>query len=434
MVEKLFDKLKAEQLKYASKLSQIKATVEDKIALKNEKISDFGKKTELMMADLIDQKRKFSAVFQELKIAQATLEGIREAKLSSEKPTKEEIKERKASELLAKNIEKLDSQILSMRDNERALVKQLELAQTETDLLKESINQLYDSNETLTSKNEALKSKLESSENNLLSLKDQARELTKREAELVDRVVNLELQFASGVKFEDEKVSEQLDQRLNLAKADYAKLREEVETLVEKLGKSNKLADSLRSEAVESRDQILALNKELEQRDAKVVEFKSKVQSLLSSLGLQGDLLSQDKKVEYLRLVADYNLEKLTESVLKTGKGRLDESLKVLINDDHLASKMVKRTENSHQQLSSANIEGNFGKIFSQLKKNQIKAELSKLYGFFLARASNGKGDDEAFRSYKKLSAQYFSDPSLMEVEIRHLSDPTNPLILKLEI
>lgn len=428
-VDRLFIKLKDEQLKYTNKLAQIKSLVDDKVSSKNEKLADFAKKTEQMMSDLIEQKRRFSTVFQELKIAQASIDVIK----SKEKPTLEEIKERKASEILAKNIEKLDGQVLSMREKEKKLFKELELARSEADLLKSSVDEMYDSNENLISKNDKLKSKLESSENSLLSLKDQARELTKRETELVDRVINMERQLATGTNFNNKKTSSQLDERLTLAKADYAKLRQEVETLVEKLGGSNKIVDLLRNEALESKDQILALNKELEEKILKNTELKGKVKSLLASLGLEGDLLNQDKKIEYLRLVTDYNLERLTDSVLKSGKGKLDESLKVLLNDDLLASKMVKRTESNHNQLNSANIHGNFGKIFGQLHKNQIRAELSKLYGFFLARASSGKGEDEAFRSYKKLAAQYFSDPALEEVEIRHLADPTNLLIQKFE-
>ena len=428
-VERLFVKLKEEQLKYATKLGQIKSLVDDKVVSKNERLADFSKKTEQMMTDLIEQKRKFSGVFQELKIAQASIDAIK----AKAKPTAEEIKDRKASEILAKNIEKLDGQVLSMREKEKKLFKELELARSESDLLKNSIDEMYSSNENLISKNEMLQSKLETSENSLLSLKDQARELTKRESELVDRVINLERQLASDVNFKSEKASTKLDERLTLAKADYAKLRQEVETLVDKLGSSNKSVDLLRNEALESKNQILALSKELDEKNLKNTELKGKVKSLLASLGLEGDLLNQDKKVEYLRLVTDYNLEKLTDSVLKSGKGKLDESLKVLLNDDLLASKMVKRAENNHSQLNAANIQGNFGKIFGQLHKNQIKAELSKLYGFFLARASSGRGEDEAFRSYKKLAAQYFSDPALEDVEIRNLADPTNPLIAKFE-
>lgn len=428
-VERLFVKLKEEQLKYATKLGQIKSLVDDKVVSKNERLADFSKKTEQMMTDLIEQKRKFSGVFQELKIAQASIDAIK----AKAKPTAEEIKDRKASEILAKNIEKLDGQVLSMREKEKKLFKELELARSESDLLKNSIDEMYSSNENLISKNEMLQSKLETSENSLLSLKDQARELTKRESELVDRVINLERQLASDVNFKSEKASTKLDERLTLAKADYAKLRQEVETLVDKLGSSNKSVDLLRNEALESKNQILALSKELDEKNLKNTELKGKVKSLLASLGLEGDLLNQDKKVEYLRLVTDYNLEKLTDSVLKSGKGKLDESLKVLLNDDLLASKMVKRAESSHSQLNAANIQGNFGKIFGQLHKNQIKAELSKLYGFFLARASSGRGEDEAFRSYKKLAAQYFSDPALEDVEIRNLADPTNPLIAKFE-
>lgn len=428
-VERLFVKLKEEQLKYATKLGQIKSLVDDKVVSKNERLADFSKKTEQMMTDLIEQKRKFSGVFQELKIAQASIDAIK----AKAKPTAEEIKDRKASEILAKNIEKLDGQVLSMREKEKKLFKELELARSESDLLKNSIDEMYSSNENLISKNEMLQSKLETSENSLLSLKDQARELTKRESELVDRVINLERQLASDVNFKSEKASTKLDERLTLAKADYAKLRQEVETLVDKLGSSNKSVDMLRNEALESKHQILALSRELDEKNLKNTELKGKVKSLLASLGLEGDLLNQDKKVEYLRLVTDYNLEKLTDSVLKSGKGKLDESLKVLLNDDLLASKMVKRAENNHSQLNAANIQGNFGKIFGQLHKNQIKAELSKLYGFFLARASSGRGEDEAFRSYKKLAAQYFSDPALEDVEIRNLADPTNPLIAKFE-
>lgn len=428
-VERLFIKLKDEQLKYATKLGQIKSLVDDKVVSKNERLADFSKKTEQMMTDLIEQKRKFSSVFQELKIAQASIDAIK----AKAKPTTEEIKDRKASEILAKNIEKLDRQVSSMHEKEKKLFKELELARRESDLLKNSIDEMYSSNEGLISKNELLQSKLETSENSLLSLKDQARELTKRESELVDRVINLERQLASDVNFKSEKASTKLDERLTLAKADYAKLRQEVETLVEKLGSSNKSVDLLRNEALESKNQILALSRELDEKNLKNTELKGKVKSLLASLGLEGDLLNQDKKVEYLRLVTDYNLEKLTDSVLKSGKGKLDESLKVLLNDDLLASKMVKRAESSHSQLNAANIHGNFGKIFGQLHKNQIKAELSKLYGFFLARASSGRGEDEAFRSYKKLAAQYFSDPALEDVEIRNLADPTNPLIAKFE-
>lgn len=429
-VERLFVKLKEEQLKYATKLGQIKSLVDDKVVSKNERLADFSKKTEQMMTDLIEQKRKFSGVFQELKIAQASIDAIK----AKAKPTTEEVKDRKASEILAKNIEKLDGQVSSMREKEKKLFKELELARSESDLLKNSIDEMYSSNENLISKNELLQSKLETSENSLLSLKDQARELTKRESELVDRVINMERQLASSdANFKSEKASTKLDERLTLAKADYAKLRQEVETLVEKLGSSNKSVDMLRNEALESKDQILALSKELDEKNLKNIELKGKVKSLLASLGLEGDLLNQDKKVEYLRLVTDYNLEKLTDSVLKSGKGKLDESLKVLLNDDILASKMVKRAEKSHSQLNAANLDGNFGKIFGQLHKNQIKAELSKLYGFFLARASSGRGEDEAFRSYKKLAAQYFSDPALEDVEIRNLADPTNPLIAKFE-
>lgn len=432
-VQKLIEKLKEEQGLYGKKLNRIKRIVNDKVASKNSKISDFGNKVESMMASMTSQKKKYSAVFQQLQVAQASLEAFKTRGPPVERVSAEDAKDQRASKYLAKNVEKLEEKLTGLQTREKSLFKELDLARSEGKILRSSIDQMHESNEKLLDSNDKLKGKLHKSESALLTFKDKTRELTKREAELVDRVVNLEIQIASGAKAAGGKTSKDLDGKLQLAKADYAKLREEVETLVDKLGKSTQVAENLSHEAAGYKGQVGDLNKELERKDTQVAQLKDKVRSLLSNIGLDGDLLSHDKKSEYLRLVADYEMERLTGTVLKTGKGKMEASLKSLLEDDALLDKMVSRLENNEQQLRVANTQGSFGKIFSGLHKNQLRAEMSKLYGFFLARASTGKAEDTSYRMFKKVAARHFSDPALEDVELKSLADPSNPLMAKIQ-
>lgn len=432
-VQKLLKKLQDEQELYGKKLVRIKTVVGKKIEDKDEKLSGFGKKVEAMMAGMIEQKKKYSSVYQQLQMAQASIEAFKNRGLPIERVCKQDQKDQKASQFLAKNVEKLEEKVSTLQAREKNLFKELDVARSEAKILRTSIDQMHHSNENLIEKNDKLKTKLGGAENSLLSLKDKTRELTKREAELVDRVVNLEIQIASGAKSISLKSSKELDEKLKLAKVDYAKLRQEVETLVDKLGKSSQLADNLSHEASAQKDKICSLNQELENKDLQVVQLKDKVRSLLSNIGLDGDLLSHEKKTEYLRLVADHEMEKLTGSVLKTGKGKMEPSLKSLLDDDSLVEKMVCRLSANQNQQSQANTSGSFGKIFGKIHKNQLKAEMSKLYGFFLARASTGKAEDAPFRTFKKIAAKHFSDPTLEDVDIKSLADPYNPLMVRIE-
>jgi chromosome segregation ATPase len=429
---KLFAQLTTEQRAYLQKLSKIKDLVSSQVVHKDQKLVEFGEKAQQMMTQLVDQKRKYAQVFEELQLAQASLQALKARQREAQTATPEDKQDQKLARHLAKNVARLEDKIAQLKEKERGLFKELELAKNESLILKSSIDEMYASNEKLLKENGVLKTKFEASENTLLMLKDQTRELSKREAELIEKVINFENQVETRGKA-GKQVSAELDQKLQLARADYAKLKVEVQTLVDKLTSSSQLVTSLSKEASLYKEKVDAVTRHVGQKEEQLEGLKAKVRTLLSNIGLQDDLLGGAKKVEYLRLVADYQLERLTESVLISGKGKMEDSLQLILSDDLLVKRMVDRLARHEQQLRSAASQSNFGQIFSSIQKNKVRAEISKLYGLFLARASTGKGEDESFKTFRKLVATHFSDPEVEGVEAKQLADPGNLIMQKIQ-
>lgn len=427
---KLFNQLKIEQLNYSEKLAKLKKLVGSRITLKDQKIVSFGNKTEAMMLELIEQKKRYSKMFEDLQLAQTSLDVLKSAQ-SKQDLTPEEKEDQRVSRLMAKNIEKLSTEIAKMTTHKEELSKQLQLAKNESDILKSSVDEIYKSNDRLTNENQQLKTKFESSENSLLAMQDKTRELVKREAELIERIVNFENQVTSK-NSSGKKNSLELDQKLQLARADYAQLKAEVQTLVTKLTASSQLVSNLSKEADDYKTTIAQVQNDGIVKEELIASLKNKMRALLSKIGLQEDLLGDDAKTEYLRLVADHQIELLTESVLVSGKGKMAESLQVVLENDELINRMIERLANYEQQLKAAMSQTNFGQIFSSIQRCKIHSEISKLYGLFLARASTGKGADDCFSKFKKIVAQHFSEPEIEELDITNLIDPKNLIMLKI--
>jgi chromosome segregation ATPase len=175
---------------------------------------------------------------------------------------------------------------------------------------------------------------------------------------------------------------------------------------------------------------ITTLTAEIKKRTDSMLTMQHKTKVLLSSLGFEEGKSKDAQKVDFLKMVAERELNNLSFDELHRGQSKISKGLASILDDSRVVGGML----SDLGQTSIARVQAK-GALDSNIYKNDGAKKCGTLYKLFLAkralnpdRQTQSRDLEPLFGRYASIASKQLGRESIARVNLSDLDDLQNPL------